>query len=483
VPRTKIVCTIGPASEDPEVVRQLIRAGMDVARINFSHGDQATHARAIATVRRIAREEGRLVGVMADLQGPKLRVGDLPPEGTTLTEGEMVLLSTRPFAPGRLPVPHPEMLRDLQEGQRVLLDDGRLELTVEENGAEGVHCRVVVGGHLTSHKGLNLPGAPLSIPSITQKDREDTRFAVEHGVDFIALSFVRSPEDVEELRALLTALRDERSAEQRDTDIPIIAKIEKPEALEVLDQILKAADGIMVARGDLGVETPPEEIPFHQKRIIRACNRVGKPVITATQMLQTMIERPTPTRAEASDVANAILDGTDAVMLSGETAVGAYPVETVRTMACICAHAEAHLAVERCLREEEPPDVSTVTEAISQATVEIAAEVGAKAILTATMSGTTARMVARHRPTVPIIAATPNRRTLMSLTMVWGVTPVLVPPFSTTDEMVVLMVQAAHREGFARKGDRVVLTAGIPFSGEGKTNMLKVHVVGESEEV
>jgi len=475
MPRTKIVCTIGPASQDPQVMRGLLRAGMSVARINFSHGDCEAHARSIVALREAAQEEGCLLSVMADLQGPKLRVGDLPDEGVKLVAGKTVLLTASPSSPDQLPVPHPEVLRVLREGQRVLLDDGRLELVVESVGVEGVRCRVVEGGLLTSQKGLNLPGAPLDVPAITLKDREDARFAAERGVDFVALSFVRSPDEVEELRGLL---------EEWGTPLPVVAKIEKAEALESFDGILEAADAIMVARGDLGVETPAEEVPFHQKRIIRACNIAGKPVITATQMLQSMIEWPTPTRAEASDVANAVLDGTDAVMLSGETAVGAYPVEAVETMARICTGAEAHLPLGRFL-DGEGCDVAfpTVTEAISEATVEIAAEVGAKAIVTSTMSGATARMVARHRPAVPVIAVTPEPRTLMRLTMVWGVTPVLVARFGTTDEMVVLMVQAAYRAGVVRRGDLVVLTAAIPFGGEGVTNMLKVHVVGEGGEV
>lgn len=473
MPRTKIVCTIGPASQEAGTIRALLQAGMNVARVNFSHGDRATHARTISLLRQVAQEEGRLLGVLADLQGPKLRVGELPSGGVTLREGEPLLLSIRPFSPGRISLPHPEVLSALSPGQRVLLDDGRLELKVQDAGPEGVVCRVVAGGVLTSHKGLNLPGAALDIPALTAKDQEDVRLAVEQGVDFLALSFVRSAQDVENLRGLLG---------QMGAEVSIVAKIEKPEALMAFDQILAAADAIMVARGDLGVETAPEEVPFHQKRIIRACNRAGKPVITATQMLQTMIERPTPTRAEASDVANAVLDGTDAVMLSGETPVGAYPVEATRTIARICASAEGHLQSERFLAGEEGSTCS-VTEAISRATVEIAAEVGARAILTATMSGTTARMVARHRPEVPVLAATPNTRTLGRLALVWGVTPVLVSAFASTDEMMVRMVQAAQREGMVQKGDRVVLTAGIPFGGEGRTNMLKVHVVGEAGEV
>ncbi|RME39168.1 MAG: pyruvate kinase, partial [Thermoflexia bacterium] len=409
----------GPASRDPEVIRGLLRAGMDIARINFSHGDLETHARAIATVRRVAQEEGRTVAVLGDLQGPKLRVGELPPEGGPLRAGEEVVLSPTPYAPGRLPVPHPEILADLKEGQRILLDDGQMELRVVRPGRKGVRCRVVVGGRLTSHKGLNLPGAFLRISALTEKDRRDARFAVEQGLDFLALSFIRAARDLLELRELLR--------EWGAPDLPIVAKIEKAEAVEAFEEILEVADAVMVARGDLGVETSPEEVPFYQKHLIRLCNRVGKPVITATQMLQTMIEHPTPTRAEASDVANAVLDGTDAVMLSGETAVGAYPVEAAQTMVRICTSAEAHLRPEVFLHELECP-VTSVTEAISRATVEIAAEVGARAILTATMSGTTARMVARYRPPIPILAATPMPRTRMRLTMVWGVTPVLVPP-------------------------------------------------------
>ncbi len=468
--RTKLVCTLGPASQDPEVIRGLLQAGMTVARINFSHGDRETHARTIATARQVAREEDRLLAIMADLQGPKLRLGELPADGVVLRAGEEIVLSPAPFAPGRLPVPHPEVLADLREGQRVLLDDGQLELRVEQADGGTARCRVVFGGRLTSHKGLNLPGASLRISALTEKDRQDARFAVEQGVDLIALSFVRSAQDVLELRGLLR--------EWGAADLPIVVKIEKAEAVEAFDAILEVADAVMVARGDLGVETSAEEVPFYQKRIIRACNRVGKPVITATQMLQTMIENPTPTRAEASDVANAVLDGTDAVMLSGETAIGAYPVDAARTMARICTSAEAHLPSERFLYELECPKGS-VTGAISRATVEIAAEVGARAILTATMSGTTARMVARYRPSVPIIAATPNPRTRMRLALVWGVTPMLVPPFTTTDEMVVRMIQAALQTGLVQNGDRVVLTAGVPFGGEGRTNMLQVHVVGE----
>lgn len=469
--RTKIVCTLGPASESPEVMRGLIRAGMNVARVNFSHGDFPTHARVVATLREVAAQEGRLVALLADLQGPKFRVGELEGGKIELRAGEGVLLSVLPVqhAAPTIPVPHPELLYGLREGQTVLLDDGNLELVVEQAGEEAVKCRVVTGGVLTSRKGINVVGLG-GVAALTPKDREAVSFALEQGVDFFALSFVRSPDDVLELRRFL---------ESKGASVPIIAKIEKAEALLAFDAILAEADGIMIARGDLGVETPAEEVPFHQKHIIRACNQAGKPVITATQMLQTMIENPRPTRAEASDVANAIIDGTDAVMLSGETAVGRYPVEATETMARICANAEAHLPYGRLLHGEAHVH-GTITESISCAAVEIAAEVGARAIITATMSGRTARMVARHRPAVPILAVTPNPQTLGWLTLVWGVSPVLVPEFHTTDAMVETMVRAARERGLVTQGDTVVLTAGIPFGSGGETNMLKVHVVGES---
>ena len=342
---------------------------------------------------------------------------------------------------------------------------------VVQAGEGGLKCRVVTGGQLSSRKGINVPGATLRFSALTSKDRDDAAFALEQGVDFFALSFGRRAGDVRELRQLL---------KRKGAHVAVIAKIEKPEALSVFDTILAEADGIMVARGDLGVETPAEEVPFHQKRIIRACNHAGKPVITATQMLQTMIENPRPTRAEASDVVNAILDGTDAVMLSGETAVGRYPVPAAETMAMICANAEAHLPRGGRLYGESHAH-PTITEAISCAAVEIASDVDATAIVTATMSGTTARMVARHRPSVPVVAVTPDRAARFRLALAWGVVPVQVPEFYTTDEMVETMVRAAQEQGLVARGDRVVLTAGIPFGSGRKTNMLKVHVVGEVE--
>jgi len=475
MPRTKIVCTIGPATDSPEMMRGLIQAGMNVARINFSHGDRASHAKSIATLRQAAEQEGRLVAVMADLQGPKLRVGEIEGGTVDLLVGEVVTLTSRPRSEtaGEIPVPYPALLRELEAGQVILLDDGSLELVVVQAGGGDVRCRVITGGALASHKGINVPGVGLPFSALTPKDRKDVEFALEQGVDFVALSFVRRANDVRELRQFL---------ESKGHDVAIIAKIENPEALAAFEDILAAANGIMVARGDLGVETPAEEVPFHQKRIISACNRVGKPVLTATQMLQTMMEHPRPTRAEASDIANAVLDGTDAVMLSGETAVGRHPVEAVRVMRKICANAEAHLSYGRLLHDDSR-DHETITESISAAAVKIADDVAARAITTATMSGLTARMVARHRPSVPILAVTFNQMTLFQLTLVWGVIPVRVDEFETTDEMMDVMIRAAREEGLAAWGDRLVLTAGIPFGKGRKTNMLKVHRVGEDEKV
>lgn len=478
--RTKIVCTLGPATDDEAIIRGLIQAGMDVARVNFSHGDRETHARTIALLRRIAQQDGELVAIMADLQGPKLRIGEIIDGQVDLRPGDEFTLTARqvPGSSQAVHFPHREVLNDLCAGQRILIDDGQIELQVLGKKGIDLLCQVVTGGRISSHKGVNLPGADLGISSLTEKDRKDALFAAEQGVDFVALSFVRRPEDVLELRRFLQA---------NHSDLPIIAKIEKPEALEVFDDILAISDGVMVARGDLGVEAPPEKVPFFQKEIIQAANCAGKPVITATQMLQSMIVHPRPTRAEASDVANAILDGTDAVMLSGETAVGAYPVEAVRTMLTIAANAEDHLPHDRWARLGTAVSGTGVrqpaTQAISQATVEVALAVGAKAIVSSTMSGTTARMVARHRPSMPVIAATPNPYTLRRLALVWGVQPVLVGGFEHTDEMIRVTVEAVCREGIVGRGDVVVLTAGIPFGGSGTTNFLKVHTVGELGEI
>jgi pyruvate kinase len=469
---TKIVCTLGPASDDEATIRAFVEAGMAVARVNFSHGTHEDHARRISIVRRVADESDRPVAILADLQGPKLRVGQLPSEGIKLTKGETVTLRALESAsePATIPLPHPEVLREVRPGERMLLDDGLLELQVLEGDGSYVRARVLVGGVLKSRKGLSLPHTSIRMPSVTEKDEADAAFALEQEVDYFALSFVRGGDDVARLRAWL---------QERQSETPIIAKIEKPEALDCIDEILSASDGLMVARGDLGVEAPAEEVPIAQKRIIRACNEACKPVITATQMLDSMMRNPRPTRAEASDVANAILDGTDAIMLSGETAVGHYPLEAVQTMARIAQVTERSMPYADWLLRAQRMGSPGVTDAIAQVACEIAAELEARAIVTSTVSGSTSLRVASHRPVTPIIAPTPGLDTYRQLALVWGVEPILVDQFVHTDDMIVTVVEAARARDLVEDGDLVIITAGVPLGGAGLTNTLKVHRVGE----
>jgi pyruvate kinase len=472
--RTKIVCTLGPSSDDGATIRAFVEAGMAVARINFSHGSYDDHARRIALVRRAAAETGRVVAVMADLQGPKLRVGALPPEGVTLVEGETVTLTSQdpPTGPGAIPLPHPEVIRNVQPGDRILLDDGLLELKVVDHNATSLRAQVVVGGVLMSRKGLSLPHTSLKLPSVTAKDQVDAAFALEQEVDYFALSFVRCGDDVCHLRDWLG---------DRGANTPIIAKIEKPEALDCIEDILAASDGLMVARGDLGVEAPAEQVPIAQKQIIRACNAAGKPAITATQMLDSMIRNPRPTRAEASDVANAIFDGSDAIMLSGETAMGRYPLPAVQTMARIATVAEQNIPYGDWLRRTIEAPSRGVTDAISQVACELATELGAAAIITSTMTGGTAQQIARHRPVTPIIAPTPSPRTCRQLALVWGVQPLLVDQFTDTDTMIFTAVEAARGQDLVHDGDLAIITAGVPVGGAGLTNLIKVHHIGEEK--
>ena len=472
--RTKIVCTLGPASADEAVIAAFVKAGMAVARINFSHGTHDDHARQIEVVRRVASKAGRPVAILADLQGPKLRVGTLPDEGIRLQEGGTLTLADQPSSmePSVIPLPHPEVLRDVQSGDRMLLDDGLLELRVLDSDGERVRAKVVTGGVLTSRKGLSLPHAHLKLPSVTEKDRADAAFGVEQQVDYFGLSFVRSGEDVAHLRGYLREL---------GAETPVIAKIEKPEALGCIEEILEHSDGLMVARGDLGVEAPAEDVPIAQKRIIRACNRAGKPVITATQMLDSMMRNPRPTRAEASDVANAILDGSDAIMLSGETAVGRYPLQAVQMMARIAEVTERSMPYADWLQRSAVAGTMSVTDAIGQVATEIAADLDARAIITSTISGATARRVAMHRPSRPIIAPSPQLSTCRQLALVWGVQPLLVEQFADTDTMIATAVNAAQARGLVEEGDLVIITAGVPVGGSGLTNMVKAHRVGEEK--
>jgi pyruvate kinase len=453
-------------------LRAFAEAWIAVARINFSHGTHEVHGQRIERVREVAVEADCPIAVLADLQGPKLRVGLLPPAGISLTEGGLVTLVEAESADGTatIPLPHPEVLRDVRQGDRILLDDGLLELQVVEADAQQVHCRVITGGVLQSRKGLSLPHTRMRLPSVTEKDRLDAAFALEQQVDYFALSFVRCAEDVIHLRAWL---------EEQGATTPIIAKIEKPEALNCIEEILAVSDGLMVARGDLGIEAPAEEVPIAQKRIIAACNRASKPVITATQMLDSMMRNPRPTRAEASDVANAILAGSDAIMLSGETAIGRYPVKSVRTMSRIAEVTEQSLPYHEWLRATRTMGSRSVTDAIGQVACEVAAELEAKAIITSTVSGSTARRVASHRPTTPIVAVTPSLATYRQLALVWGIEPLLVDQFVHTDDMIVTVVAAARARGLVEAGDLVIITAGVPLGATGQTNTLKVHRVGE----
>jgi pyruvate kinase len=463
--RTKIVATLGPASDSPEGLRALISAGVDAVRLNLSHGTHADHAKRAWLVREIAAEIGRPVALIADLQGPKLRVGDLA-EPIVLTKGQQITVSAEESAQdGELPVA-PAVIGDvLEPGHDVLIDDGLVRLRVERVEGGSASCAVLVGGLVSSHKGVNLPGVPLPIPSLTRKDIADLEFALETGVDFIALSFVRSPADVRDLRELIA---------QSGVQAHVIAKIEKAEAVDVLDDILAESDAVMVARGDLGVEIGAALVPLLQKRIILKALEIGKPVITATQMLESMVHSAEPTRAEASDVANAILDGTSAVMLSGETAVGEYPVEAVAYMDRIARAIEPSMDYRHELPEaHENP---TIGGAMSNAACDLAEALGAKAILVPTFTGRTASAVARLRPRRPIIALTHMDWAMRQLALEWGVTPLLIQECDDVEELWNVSIAAARDAGFVESGDRVVITAGTAVNIPGSTNVIKVDI-------
>ena len=463
--RTKIVATLGPASDSRESLRALIDAGVDAVRFNLSHGTHEEHSQKAWLVREIAAELGRPIALIADLQGPKLRIGELE-EPVVLRRGdEITVAAEAACSDGELPVA-PAVIGDvLEPGHDVLIDDGRVRLRVEGVESGRARCAVVVGGTVTSHKGVNLPGVPLPIPSLTRKDVDDLDWALETGVDFVALSFVRSAADVRDLRALL---------EQAGSHAHVIAKIEKAEAVDVLDDVLAATDAVMVARGDLGVEIGPAGVPLVQKRIISKALELGKTVITATQMLETMIHSPEPTRAEASDVANAILDGTSAVMLSGETAMGEYPVEAVAYMDRIARAVEPSMDYRH-----ELPDAAenpTIGQAMSNAACDLAEALQAKAILVPTFSGRTASAVARLRPRRPIVALTHVDWAMRQLALEWGVTPVLITETGNVEDLWRRAIDAAREAGIVDSGDRVVITAGTAVNIPGSTNVIKVDV-------
>ena len=443
-----------------------MEAGLSVARLNFSHGTHEQHAATVALVRSTAAELGRPVAILGDLQGPRIRIGDLAEPRQVLDGEDIVLVAGEDAGPNQFPTTYEHLCDDLKVGDRILVDDGLIELVALEVSKHTVTARVLHGGMIKSHKGMNLPGVAVSAPSITDKDWADVAFAVEHNLEYLALSFVRRAQDIAELR------------EKIPKDMLVVAKIEKDSALENIESIVRASDAVMVARGDLGVELPFEEVPIAQKMIIALCNKLGRPVITATQMLESMITHPRPTRAEASDVANAIFDGTDAVMLSAETAAGKYPRLAVEAMSRIIMEIEKHPRIVRTDERRFASDSAVSTEqAIAAAATSAVRSLGAPALIVFTKSGFSARIVASHRPNVPILVLTDQERTYRQLALVWGVVPCLVPHCDTYWDMVKLALEQVRLHELAREGDRVVVTAGVPFDVPGTTNLMKVETV------
>jgi len=471
MPNTKIVATLGPASDSPEVVRRLLEAGADVFRMNASHGQQEDHARRIRTVRAVAGEMGIHAAILLDLQGPKIRLGTFENGRVDLIAGQRFTISTEP-GPGNAQgasTSYAEFAQDVREGDRVLLNDGVVELRVLTTDGVKAECEVITSGWVGDRKGINLPGVQVSTPSMTKKDKIDLQFGLDQGVDFVALSFVRKPQDVLRLRMFL---------EERDLHVPIVSKIEKPEAWQNLDAILAESDGVMVARGDLGVEMALEKVPYIQKSIIQKAREQGKFVITATQMLESMIENATPTRAEVSDVANAIYDGTDAVMLSAETSTGRFPVEAVRMMDRIAGQTEVSFRLKGFA--DYPAGVyESIPEAVADAAYHAARHMGAAAIVVFTAGGGSARMVAKYRPPVPVYAFTSADHVARQLQVVYGVTPIVAENVGSTDAMLAQMEAILQQRGLVRKKDLVVFVAGQPIGRPGSTNMMKLHRVGD----
>lgn len=473
--KTKIVCTIGPASESVDKLVQLIEAGMNVSRLNFSHGNHEEHAARIKNIREAAEKTGKKVGILLDTKGPEIRTNDMENGAIELTTGQECIVSMTEVlgTAEKFSVTYDQLIDDVHPGAKILLDDGLIGLEVIgiDKSNNEIKTRVMNSGTLKNKKGVNVPGVSVNLPGITEKDAKDILFGVEQGVDFIAASFVRRATDVLEIRQLLE--------ENNGSYIQIIPKIENQEGVDNINEILEVSDGLMVARGDLGVEIPAEEVPLVQKELIKKCNTLGKPVITATQMLDSMQRNPRPTRAEASDVANAIFDGTDAIMLSGETAAGQYPVEAVQTMHNIASRAEQALDHKELLSARSKNTEHNITDAIGQSVAHTALNLDVNAIITPTESGHTARMISKYRPKAPIIAATSNDHVLRRLALVWGVYPQLGQKAETTDEMLAIAVEESVNSGLVSHGDLVVITAGVPVGEAGTTNLMKIHVVGD----
>jgi pyruvate kinase len=472
VRRTKIVATLGPATSTPEMIEGLIRSGVDVARLNFSHGEHEDHARSAELIRKFAREMGRNVAILQDIQGPKIRVGNVV-GGTELVPGNRVTIAPGDFLgdASRLPVSYEGIAQDVREGHRILIDDGLLDLKVVRVGENELECEVITGGLVLSHKGLNFPDSSLSIRGLTPKDIEDLEFGVrEIGADWVAMSFVRSGDEILDLKDRIRRFGGKT---------PVVAKIEKHEAVGDIERIIRAADGIMVARGDLGIELPAEQVPIEQKRIVARSRRAGKPVIIATQMLDSMIRNPRPTRAEVSDVANAIFDRADAVMLSGETAVGRYPLRSVQEMDRICRTAESAIAYGQDLAASTAWGRGDKYDALTHAACELAEDLAAEAIITSTQSGLSCIRVARFRPSNRIIAVSPEESTVRMLALVWGVDAISGEQVGNMEARVRMSIEAAEGAGFVRKGDRVIITGGVLNTTPGSTNMLQVYTIGE----
>ena len=474
--KTKIVCTIGPASESFEKLCSLMEAGMNVCRLNFSHGSHEEHAARIKTIREASKKTGKQVAILLDTKGPEIRTHDMENGAIELTTGAHVIVSTKEVlgTAEKFSITYEGLIDDVEVGTRILLDDGLVGLEVtkidKENGE--IHTVVLNAGPLKNKKGVNVPGVSVKLPGITEKDKQDILFGIEQNVDFIAASFVRRASDVLEIRELLDS--------NNGHHINIIPKIENQEGVDNIDEILEVSEGLMVARGDLGVEIPTEEVPLVQKQLIKKCNALGKPVITATQMLDSMQRNPRPTRAEASDVANAIFDGTDAIMLSGETAAGSYPVEAVQTMHDIASRTETALNHKEILSKRSKDSEHNITDAIGQSVAYTTLNLGANAIITPTASGHTARMISKYRPEAPIIAITSHDYVARRLALVWGVNPLVGPKTNSTDEMLENAVNQSLNAGLAAYGDTVVITAGVPVGEVGTTNMMKIHVLGNT---
>lgn len=467
--RTKIVCTIGPSSFDPKIIADMIDAGMNVARLNFSHGDHESHGKVIDLIRAISSEKKTCVTILQDLCGPKIRLGELPADGVVLKVGDLCILASENHAgSGVLPVQYENLEEDLKKGDRIILADGTMELKVESIEGKNVVCRVIRGGTALSRKGVNMPSSSLSVVTFTEKDRRDLIFGLEKGVDVVALSFVRSAADLVKIRSLL--------AKHKHAPL-LIAKIEKPQAVSNIDEILPMVDGVMVARGDLGVEMPLFDVPVIQKQIIRKARMAGKVTITATQMLKSMVDNNVPTRAECTDVANAIFDGTCAVMLSEETASGKYPVDAVKAMDGLAQATEQHVVSEFSVKSDEHASNKNMAWAVGRSACWLAKDLGASAVVAYTESGFTAASVARFRPNAPILALTPHTGTYNKLNMFWGVIPGLTESFSDMEEMFSTAAEIAVSNGLALKGDHIVITAGVPMGITGSTNVVRVYEI------